>query len=356
MSIYRNFHDQRIVYFFGRSASAGGDPEGTSTRGERAMKRRIVWLSVVFVPLLLLVARNAQGATVFTEDVTFVDGDVYRSVEIHEDAHAEVLGGRFDSRFQLYDDATATLRGGNFRGIFSVGDSSRATIHPDTSINTYIFMSGSAELDIFGGRMPDRFLDAAAWGGDPRVTFHGYDLFLDPTGGSQGDGLVTGVFANGNAFAVHLRGAETASRVRLAEMKYPAQIVDNIGLFHVCYKLSLLGWNAMPTSRNARGIDAISFSMDGNRMLTFQVKTLSKKSPVSVGTSLDKIMGDFWIIVNDAASDSPKCYVLLPHEVRALATKREKNGQVSYWLQLKSYAVGEFEERWSRIGYGMPAD
>ncbi len=92
--------------------------------------------------------------------------------------------------------------------------------------------------------MPDRFLDAAAWGGDPRVTFHGYDLFLDPTGGSQGDGLVTGVFADGRAFAVHLRGAETASRVRLAEMKYPAQIVGNIGLFHVCYKLSLLGWNS----------------------------------------------------------------------------------------------------------------
>jgi len=189
------------------------------------MRRRIVWLAVVFVPLLFLVARNVQGATVFTKDVTFVDGDVYRRpVEIHEDAHAEVLGGRFGSRFQLYDDATATLHAGNFRGIFAVGDSSRATIHPDTYINTYIFMSGSAELDIFGGRMPDRFLDATAWGGDPRVTFHGYDLFLDPTGGSQGDGLVTGVFADGSAFAVHLRGAETASRVRLAEMKYPAQL------------------------------------------------------------------------------------------------------------------------------------
>jgi hypothetical protein len=188
------------------------------------MRRWIVWSAVVFVPPLLLVARNVQGATVFTEDDTFMDGDVYRSVEIHEDAHAEVSGGRFGNRFQLYDDATATLLGGDFRGIFAVGDSSRATIHPDTYINTYIFMSGSAELDIFGGRMPDRFLDAAAWGGDPRVTFHGYDLFLDPTGGSQGDGLVTGVFADGRAFAVHLRGAETASRVRLAEMKYPAQL------------------------------------------------------------------------------------------------------------------------------------
>ena len=128
-----------------------GDPDGISTRGERAMRRWIVWLVVVFVPLVLLVARNVQGATVFTEDITFVDGDGYWSVEIHEDAHAEVLGGRFGNRFQLYDDATATLLGGNFRGCFSMGDSSRATIHPGTYINTYIFMSGSAELDIFGG-------------------------------------------------------------------------------------------------------------------------------------------------------------------------------------------------------------
>ncbi len=38
-------------------------------------------------------------------------------------------------------------------------------------------------------------------------------------GGSQGDGLVTGVFANGKAFAVHLRGDNTASRVRLVTQK-----------------------------------------------------------------------------------------------------------------------------------------
>ena len=186
------------------------------------MRRWIVWLVVVFVPLVLLVARNVQGATVFTEDITFADGDAYWSVEIHEDAHAEVLGGRFGNRFQLYDDVTATLRGGNFRGVFAMGDSSRATIHSGTYINTYIFMLGSANLDIFGGRMPDRFLDATSWGGDPLITFHGYDLTLDPTGGSQGDGLVTGVFADGAPFAVHLRGDETASRVTLNVIPEPS--------------------------------------------------------------------------------------------------------------------------------------
>ena len=73
--------------------------------------------------------------------------------------------------------------------------------------------------------MPDRFLDATWWGGEPLITFHGYDLMLDPTGGSQGDGLITGVFADGNAFAVHLRGDQTASRVRLAEIPEPSTLV-----------------------------------------------------------------------------------------------------------------------------------
>ena len=41
-------------------------------------------------------------------------------------------------------------------------------------------------------------------------------------------------------------------------MKLDAQIVGNAGLYYASYRLSLLGWNAMPTSRNARGIDVIA--------------------------------------------------------------------------------------------------
>jgi hypothetical protein len=32
------------------------------------------------------------------------------------------------------------------------------------------------------------------------------------------------------------------------------QVVGNVGLFYVCYRLSRLGWNVMPTARNARGV------------------------------------------------------------------------------------------------------
>ena len=33
------------------------------------------------------------------------------------------------------------------------------------------------------------------------------------------------------------------------------QITGNVGLYFICYKLSRWGWNVLPTSRNARGIE-----------------------------------------------------------------------------------------------------
>ncbi|HOL96613.1 MAG TPA: hypothetical protein PLH79_19900, partial [bacterium] len=81
-------------------------------------------------------------------------------------------------------------------------------------------------------------------------------------------------------------------------MKLDAQIVGNAGLYFTCYHLSLLGWNVMPTARNARGIDVVAYSRDGKQFLGIQVKSLSKRAPVPLGKSLDNLMADFWIIIN----------------------------------------------------------
>ena len=53
------------------------------------------------------------------------------------------------------------------------------------------------------------------------------------------------------------------------------QIVGNIGLYFVCYRLSCLGWNVMPTARNAKGIDIVIYSQDAKRTHTIQVKSLN---------------------------------------------------------------------------------
>lgn len=132
-------------------------------------------------------------------------------------------------------------------------------------------------------------------------------------------------------------------------MKRDQQVTGNIGLYWTCYHLSRMGWNAMPTSRNARGVDIIAYNRDCTRTIAIQVKTLSKRNPVPLGVSLDKVMGDFWVIVNNAATD-PQTYVLLPKEVKKLAHRGEKDGRVSYWLQPSAYCVDAFHEAWERIG------
>lgn len=129
------------------------------------------------------------------------------------------------------------------------------------------------------------------------------------------------------------------------------QITGNVGLYYCCYHLSLLGWNVMPTARNARGIDIVAYNRDAQRYIGVQVKALSKRNPVPLGKSLDKVMGDYWVIINKIASE-PSAFVLLPAEVRELAHRGEKDGRVSYWLQPAAYDRDEYREAWGRIGNG----
>lgn len=134
-------------------------------------------------------------------------------------------------------------------------------------------------------------------------------------------------------------------------MALDPQITGNVGLYYCCYHLSLLGWNVMPTTRNARGIDIVAYSRDGQRFLGIQVKALSKRDPVPLGQSLDKVMGDFWVIINRVAT-TPSAFILLPSEVKQLAHRGEKEGRVSFWLQPRDYDVDSFREAWDRIGRG----
>ena len=158
----------------------------------------------------------------------------------------------------------------------------------------------------------------------------------------QLEGLVAGITRKNQHAEVNFSGNY---------FKRDPQIIGNVGLYYCCYRLSLDGWNVMPTARNARGVDIVVYSRDATRKLAIQVKALSKRYPVPLGTSLDKVMVDFWVVVNNVSS-KPSAYILLPSEVRAFAHRGEKEGRVSFWLQPKSYDQEDFKEKWDRIGHG----
>lgn len=141
-------------------------------------------------------------------------------------------------------------------------------------------------------------------------------------------------------------------RTKFPRGEIATQTIGNIGLYYTCYRLSLYGWNVMPTARNAKGIDVLAYSQSGRKRMLIQVKTLSKKNPVPLGGKLNSFFADFIVVYVRASPHEPDCFILTPREIRRLAHKGEKDGNISYWLQPKSYYSETFKEKWDRIGTG----
>lgn len=131
-------------------------------------------------------------------------------------------------------------------------------------------------------------------------------------------------------------------------MKLNRQIVGNVGLYYVCFRLSLLEWNVMPTSRNAQGIDVVAYRQRGTEFVGVQVKTLSERNSAIIGKSIENLQGEYWVIVTNAITD-PEAFVLTPDEVRTLATRGGPKERTQYWVRVSDYDQDKFREAWDRI-------
>ena len=132
-----------------------------------------------------------------------------------------------------------------------------------------------------------------------------------------------------------------------------SQVIGNVGLYYVCYRLSCQGWNVMPTARNAKGVDVLIYNHDASRKLSIQVKALSKRNAVPLGTKLEHFFADFIVVCRYVLKEKPECFILTPDEVRALASCQERDGKVSCWLPPRAYEAEVYREAWDRIGLGI---
>jgi hypothetical protein len=124
-------------------------------------------------------------------------------------------------------------------------------------------------------------------------------------------------------------------------------VTGNVGMYYAAYRLSQMGWNVMPTARNARGVDLLAYDADARHYLGIQIKTLSKHDNVSLGKKgPDHLLGNWWIIV--CGTTEPECFIMTLGEVRERAVQYEK----AYWLPANKYQKNEFREKWDRIGLG----
>jgi len=133
------------------------------------------------------------------------------------------------------------------------------------------------------------------------------------------------------------------------------QITGNAGLFYVAYKLSAMGWNVLPTSRNAKGIDIVAYSEDFKVIRKIQVKSFRKLEAVSFGKNKEVLPADFYVMISYVCTN-PEAYILTPEDVDSLLTQNN----AGYWLQIKGpkrepekgFKKEEFKEKWDKIGYG----
>ena len=127
--------------------------------------------------------------------------------------------------------------------------------------------------------------------------------------------------------------------------KLDNQIVANSGMYYVCHRLSEMGLNVMPTSRNAKGIDILAYTPDGKKSVSIQVKTVTGRTnvPLGEGFANKTIKVDFWCIVNRGGV--PAVFVMKPKEVELGAEQYSKG----WWLKPKAYDSDKFREKWSRI-------
>lgn len=128
--------------------------------------------------------------------------------------------------------------------------------------------------------------------------------------------------------------------------------MGNIGLYYVCYRLSCLGSNVMPTSRNAKGVDIIAYGKDGSCTRTLQVMALSKRHAVGLGKNPANLVAQYVVVcrfVQRKPPEQPECFVLTGEEARLLCHPSGQDGKISYWLEPLQYEAPKFLKQWNRL-------
>lgn len=141
------------------------------------------------------------------------------------------------------------------------------------------------------------------------------------------------------------------------------QITGNIGLYHVARELSLVGWNVMPTVRNARGADLYAASEDERTIQPIQIKVHSERpEDTSLGLHPEKIVTPWWVFVVFARTPNIACYVFTLDEILELGARdpgtrsSKPERERIFWFHRKYYTPGSESEMkkalnaWHRLG------
>lgn len=131
--------------------------------------------------------------------------------------------------------------------------------------------------------------------------------------------------------------------------KSDRDVVSNQGFYYCCYKLSALGFLVEPSSFVPRNRTLDIEKPNGGDAMTVKVKALKSRAAAGFGSSLEGLNFDYLVVVNMHDDSEPTGYVLKIDELRTLMNRNEKDGRISYWLEIRDYENDKFKNAWSRI-------
>ena len=135
--------------------------------------------------------------------------------------------------------------------------------------------------------------------------------------------------------------------------QYKNEMTGKLGLYHVCCKLSEIGWTIKPTSGDARANRINCTNENSSKTISLQVRSRRGKDYATSISNPNEIIGDFWIIVLNTSLNNSECYVIPASEIaNNIETQENESGKISHFLARK-FNIEPFKENWKPIGSGF---
>jgi hypothetical protein len=146
-------------------------------------------------------------------------------------------------------------------------------------------------------------------------------------------------------------------------MSNATQLIGNAGVYHVARELSRHKWNVLLTVRNARGADLYAISQSERTVVPIQVKAHSgKPNDVQLGLNPDRFVTPWWVVVANAATEEPACYVFSLEDIMRLKYRDPgvRSGKPEeeriWWFHRHYFTPGhdrealDAREAWGKLG------
>lgn len=134
----------------------------------------------------------------------------------------------------------------------------------------------------------------------------------------------------------------------MADNKKLRRVSGNIGLYYVCYRLSVRDWRVLVSKRNMSCPNRGRCWKVRGKEVSFQTTNQREKGPIQFDGGLEEITEDFLISVVNSDTGEPEVYVFTADEARDCMVVSKTNPDRAF-IGEKVYDTDRFEERWDKL-------